>query len=79
MGLAPLCEGLGHAEAQKYRIYVFPGAKVPFVLRFAGERHISGVGVRFCYELVGACYLHGFMDGAAMVNFDTHRETVYLI
>lgn len=80
MGLAPFYAGLSHHRLiQKNRIVVFPGGKTPFVLRPVGKRHVPGLGMRPCHELVGTCYLHGFMDGEGMRNFETQKETIYLV
>ncbi|KAM5341971.1 hypothetical protein ACJ41O_015002 [Fusarium nematophilum] len=38
-------------------ICVVKGARMPFILRGRGEEHSDA------YELVGACYVHGLMDG----------------
>lgn len=35
-------------------VWFFPGSKVPFVLRYCGEKQ---------YELIGEAYLHGYMHG----------------
>lgn len=35
-------------------VWFFPGSKVPFVLRYRGEKQ---------YEVIGEAYLHGFMQG----------------
>ncbi|KAI0381098.1 heterokaryon incompatibility protein-domain-containing protein [Hypomontagnella monticulosa] len=80
MGLAPFYAGLSHHRIlRKNRVLVFPGGKAPFVLRPVGKRHVPGLGMRPCHELVGICYLHGFMDGEGMEDFETKKETIYLV
>ncbi|KAI1179074.1 heterokaryon incompatibility protein-domain-containing protein [Nemania sp. FL0916] len=77
IGLGPPMSGLRYP--QKDRIFVFPGGKAPFVLRYVGMRHLPGLGMQPCHELIGDCYLDGFMDGEGMVDFEAKKETVYLV
>lgn len=65
--------------ADRDEIFVFPGGKMPFILRPVGERHVPQLGLRLCYSFVGECYLHGFMDGQAMTDFEEKKTTIYLI
>jgi hypothetical protein len=56
-----LTEGKGIGQVPKYaqsgdEVWIFLGAKVPFVLRRVGPRYI----------LVGECYIHGIMYGEAV-------------
>jgi hypothetical protein len=41
---------------------VFVGATVPFVLRPVGLER---------YKLVGACYVHGIMDGETIIGLNS--------
>jgi hypothetical protein len=74
--------------APKEAVFTFPTADEIFavagggallVLRPVGTRDIPGVGWRLCYELVGDCYLHGFMDGEAMDNYDVVKQTIHIV
>ncbi|KAI1298083.1 heterokaryon incompatibility protein-domain-containing protein [Xylaria venustula] len=77
LGLGPPLVGLTYP--QQDRIFVFPGGKTPFVLRYVGMRHVPGLGMQPCHELIGDCYLDQFMDGEGMRNFETEKQTVYLV
>ncbi|KAI1114153.1 heterokaryon incompatibility protein-domain-containing protein [Nemania sp. NC0429] len=77
LGLGPPWCQLGGLA--KDRIFVFPGGKTPFVLRYVGMRHLPGLGMQPCHELVGDCYFDGFMDGEGMRNLKTEKRTVYLV
>ena len=61
--------GLAPASAKEGDIVaVFPGAKVPFILREALEtedHEMQGVSQRSHYRVVGDGYVHGIMDGEA--------------
>jgi hypothetical protein len=49
--------GIGHPALEEGdRVCILYGGKYPYVLRPVGE----------CFELIGQCYLHGWMDGMAM-------------
>jgi hypothetical protein len=63
----------------KDEIFVIPGGKTPFLLRPAGTRHVPGVGLKRCHHFLGDCYLHGFMDDEGMKDFDTKKQTIYLV
>ncbi|KAI1419195.1 heterokaryon incompatibility protein-domain-containing protein [Xylaria sp. FL1777] len=76
LGLGPPITGLTYP--QNDRIFVFPGGKTPFVLRHVGMRHVPGLGMQPCHELLGDCYLDKFMDGEGMRNFEK-KQTVYLV
>lgn len=77
MGIAPKMALLTSPAADQ--IFVVLGSNAPLVLRPVGSRSISGVGERLCYELIGDCYLHGIMDGEAMHDFETKKETLYIV
>ncbi|KAL8372594.1 hypothetical protein RB599_000001 [Gaeumannomyces hyphopodioides] len=80
MGLAP--ETAGRAATLvfgKEQVFVIPGGKTPFLLRSAGVRHVPGLGMKLCHHLIGDCYLHGFMDGEAMQDFDKNKQAIYLV
>lgn len=51
-------------------VWVLFGGRVPFVLR------PNEAGSTF--SMIGDCYLHGFMDGEAMVDAETKTRTVVL-
>lgn len=53
----------------------YSGARVPFILRRTGKSKILpeiGVGFRLIqdYRVVGDCYVHGIMDGEAVLDMD---------
>ncbi|KAI1127251.1 heterokaryon incompatibility protein-domain-containing protein [Nemania abortiva] len=77
LGLGPPISGL--TLPHKDRIFVFPGGKTPFVLRYVGMRHVPGLGMQPCHELIGDCYLDGFMDGEGMEEFGAKKQTVYIV
>ncbi|KAI0542819.1 heterokaryon incompatibility protein-domain-containing protein [Xylaria digitata] len=77
LGLGPPMSGFIHP--QRDRIFVFPGGKTPFILRPVGMREVPGLGMQPCHEFLGDCYLDGFMDGRGMENFETEKQTVYLV
>jgi hypothetical protein len=52
------------------RICIFFGGRVPYVIRPCGNEE---------YTLVGPCYLHGVMDGEAMVKNDLRGEIIKLV
>ena len=53
--------GLGPPEAKPNDIIcLFPGSRVPFILRKQSNGY---------YSLVGECYVHGIMLGEEMVQF----------
>lgn len=79
-GLGPDIAGrAGTMLYGKEEVFVIPGGKTPFLLIRAGTRHVPGVGITLCYQFIGSCYLHGFMDGEGMRYFDTKKQTVYLV
>ncbi|KAI0449715.1 hypothetical protein F5B21DRAFT_508864 [Xylaria acuta] len=63
----------------KDRIFVFPGDKTPFVLHYAGMRHVPGLGMQPYHELLRNCYLDKFTDSEGMRNFETEKHTVYIV
>jgi hypothetical protein len=75
LGLCPPTSGMIFPD--KDRIFVLPGGKTPLVLRNVGMRHVPGLGMQRCHELIGDCYLDGFMDGEGMGNFE--KQTVYIV
>lgn len=77
IGLAPAHAALIYSRPDE--VFIIPGAKTLFVLRPVGARHIPGIGMKMAYEMIGDCYLHGFMDGQGMVDFDERKETIYLV
>ncbi|KAI0975638.1 heterokaryon incompatibility protein-domain-containing protein [Xylaria arbuscula] len=77
LGLGPPLAG--QTYPQQDRIFIFPGGKTPFVLRYVGMRHVPGLGMQPCHELIGDCYLDRFMDGEGMRDFETEKQTVYLV
>ncbi|KAI0423868.1 heterokaryon incompatibility protein-domain-containing protein [Xylaria sp. FL1042] len=77
LGLGPPIAGQTYPQMD--RIFVFPGGKTPFILRYVGMRHVPGLGMRPCHELLGDCYLDKFMDGEGMRNFETKKQTVYIV
>ncbi|KAI1329434.1 heterokaryon incompatibility protein-domain-containing protein [Xylariaceae sp. FL0255] len=77
LGLGPPTAGLTYP--QKDRIFVFPGSRMPLVLRYVGMRHVPGLGMQSCHELIGDCYLDGLMDGEGMRKFEGEKQTVYLV
>jgi hypothetical protein len=60
-------------------IWVLCGGHALFVLRPVGEREVPGYGLQECHELVGDCYLRGFMDGEGASDFDGDKKTVYIV
>jgi len=77
MGLAPSHTRISYTHPDE--IFVIPGAKSLFVLRPAQERSIPGEGTQLVYEMVGECYVHGFMDGEGMVDFEEGKRVIYLV
>jgi len=78
MGLAP--DGAGRADSVfGEEVFVIPGGKTPFLLRPLGPRHVPGIGIKPCYHFLGDCYLHGFMDGEGMRDFDRKKQIIYLV
>ncbi|PMD62302.1 HET-domain-containing protein [Hyaloscypha bicolor E] len=70
MALVPL------GTEERDQICIFPGCRMPFILR----RDSVGNGIQGgdqCYRLVGEAYVHGFMDGEALV-FGMKLEFVVL-
>lgn len=68
-----------HAKAGDI-IAVAAGAKVPLLLRSAGEHEHSGV-IRKMYSIVGTAYVHGLMDGEAFRDkgqWETKSEPILL-
>lgn len=61
--------GLGNPQVGD-EIWVLFGGNTPFVLRPDPK-----IGHHF---LLGECYLHGIMDGEAMVNAEIKKRTVTL-
>jgi len=59
--------GPGRLERED-KIFILRGGHCPLVLR-----PDSSTGY---YELIGDCYLHGFMDGEAMTDFDSRAISV---
>ena len=64
LGLYPRGANIGD------EVCVFIGACVPFVIRKLGSRNE--------YQLVGECYMHGFMDGEAECMGDLHKTEIVL-
>ncbi|MCJ1388737.1 hypothetical protein MMC18_001586 [Xylographa bjoerkii] len=63
--------GIGPAELEEGdQIYVLAGGKHPFALR------PSSMPQPDTFELVGDCYVHGVMDGEAVSDHATARESV---
>ncbi|KAH8672140.1 heterokaryon incompatibility protein-domain-containing protein [Tricladium varicosporioides] len=60
MALVPL----GTQEGDQ--ICIFPGGRTPYILRRDSGDSGTYEGVQ-CYQLVGEAYVHGFMDGEALV------------
>jgi hypothetical protein len=61
--------GMGPAGIkQGDEIFVLEGGRCPLVLRLKGQNDH--------YILVGDCYLHKFMDGEAMAEFEIHSKFV---
>jgi len=80
MGLASdRAGGAGSVLFGKEEVFVIPGGKTPFLLRPSGTRHVPGIGIKPCYHFLGDCYLHGFMDGEGMRDFDRKKQTIYLV
>ncbi|KAH8599679.1 heterokaryon incompatibility protein-domain-containing protein [Bisporella sp. PMI_857] len=77
MGLAPSHTAISYSHPDE--IFVIPGARSPFVLRPVGERYVTGDGIAQAYEVVGECYLHGFMDGEGMADFQKEKRVIYLV
>lgn len=77
--------GLGPRSLRKWdRVFVLPGARVPFVLRpvvgpAAGKDSSSSNSSddRAYYELVGEAYIHGIMHGEALERGDEPKR-IYL-
>ncbi|KAI0111126.1 heterokaryon incompatibility protein-domain-containing protein [Nemania sp. FL0031] len=78
LGLGPPISGLTSPH-NKDRIFIFPGGKTPFILRYVGMRHVPGLGMQPSHEMIGDCYLDGFMDGEGMKNFNDEKQTVYIV
>jgi hypothetical protein len=63
--------GNGPAELEKGdEIYILAGGKHPFALRPLSTSRPD------TYELIGDCYVHGIMDGQAVSDSATSRESV---
>jgi hypothetical protein len=63
--------GIGPAELEEGdEIYIIAGGKHPFVLRPLPEPQ------SYTFELVGDCYVHGIMDGEAVSDHVSGRESV---
>jgi hypothetical protein len=63
--------GMGPAGMKKGdEIFVLEGGRCPLVLRSKDQNDH--------YTLVGDCYLHKFMDGEAMAEFESHSKFVYI-
>jgi hypothetical protein len=74
IGLAPSHAAISHAHPDE--IFVIPGARSPVFLRPAGERYVVEEGMALLYEMVGECYIHGFMDGEGMADFEKDKCVV---
>ncbi|KAF5844197.1 hypothetical protein GGP41_004962 [Bipolaris sorokiniana] len=69
--------GLGPADmAVGDELFLLPGGKTPFVLRPLGDKCWGGKSRCFKYEIIGDCYLDGWMDGGAKVS---SREWVDIV
>ena len=78
IGLAPSHSAISYAHPDE--IFILPGARSPFVLKPIGDRYVPGEGiVRGCYEVVGECYIDGYMDGEGMGEFDKEKSVIYLV
>jgi hypothetical protein len=62
--------GLGSPELGD-EIWVLFGGDTPFILRPS----VSDPG---CHQLIGSCFVHGLMDGEAMVDVEAKQQTVSL-
>jgi hypothetical protein len=62
--------GLGSPELGD-EIWVLFGGDTPFILR-------PSVPDPGCHQLIGSCYVHGLMDGEAMVDVEAKQRTVTL-
>jgi hypothetical protein len=62
--------GLGSPDVGD-EIWVLFGGDTPFILRPS----VSDPG---CHQLIGSCYVHGLMDGEAMVDAEAKQQTVSL-
>jgi hypothetical protein len=62
--------GLGSPELGD-EVWVLFGGDTPFILRPS----VTDPG---CHQLIGSCYVHGLMDGEAMVDVEAKQQTVSL-
>jgi hypothetical protein len=62
--------GLGSPELGD-EIWVLFGGDNPFIQRPS----VTDPG---CHQLIGSCYVHGLMDGEAMVDVEAKQRTVTL-
>ncbi len=67
-------------------VFVFDGAQTPFLLRKVGvcvSEDPDSEGRRkqlSLFQVVGECYLHGFMDGEVMAEeYDAAQEFVVVL
>jgi hypothetical protein len=56
-------------------VCLFPGAKVPFIIRGPVARHRQGGGWREFYHIVCEAYIHGIMKGEARYFNDVKTYT----
>jgi len=59
IGMAPR----GSIIGRQNRIFALPGSRSLFPLRLVGTRLIPGRGMQQCHQIIGHCYLSGFVDG----------------
>lgn len=72
--------GLGPSEINNGdRVYIFAGSHVPFIVRQAQDRIISGGKPEKCFELIGDCYVHGIMDGELMPQRLGQQEAMWFV
>jgi len=60
-------------------IYVLEGGRTPFALRRVGQKEVPSLGARDCHELLGDCYLEGFMDGEGWADSENSSQMVYIV